>query len=184
MAMKLAKRFLAILFLATVGAVSAQVSPLEEDTGDSYYYVDHYEVVLDKRLSEVWPILADLASWMPGLAEANDTIPATRQGAVFHLYDDFYIEVAKVIRDRMILLVNLPNSQEGEDTQGIAMISVHEIEDGTMVSIFMSRIYFWFEAQDNPLRDRRESREFAESRRASYEDDVLRRLQEAVDNAE
>ena len=182
--MNLGKRLLAILFVATFGTVSAQVSPLEVGAGDSYYYVDHYEVMLDKGLSEVWPILVDLSSWMPGLAEANESTPTTRQGAVFHLYDDFYIEVAKVIRDRMILLVNLPNAQDGEDTQGIAMISVHEIGERTMVSIFMSRIYFWFEAQDNPLRDRRESREFAESRRASYEDDVLRRLQEAVDIAE
>lgn len=102
----------------------------------------------------------------------------------YHLYDDFYIEVAKDIRDKMILLVNLPNSQEGEDTQGIAMISVHEAGEGTIVSIFMSRIYFWFEAHDNALRERRESREFAESRRASYEDDVLRKLQDAVNNEE
>jgi hypothetical protein len=131
---------------------SAQVAPLDGDVGDCYYYVDHYEVVVENRLSEVWPVLVDLGSWMPGLAEANEPMPPVMQGAVFRLYDDFYIEVAKVIPEKMILLVNLPNSQEGEDTQGIAMISAHGVGEKTMVSIFMSRIYFWFEAEDNLLR--------------------------------
>jgi len=153
---------------------SAQVDPLKGAVGRSYYYVDHYEVVIDHQSSEVWPVLVDLASWLPGLAEANDPMPPVTQGSVLHLYDDFYMEVARVIPERMVLLVNLPSSQEGEDTQGIAMISAYGIGEKTLVSIFMSRIYF---------SATRESDDFTESRRATYEENVLRRLQVAVENA-
>lgn len=177
--------FLVLLCVAPpcVPLAFAQIDPLDEHLGDSYYYVDHFEVVLEKRLSEVWPTLVDLSSWMPGLAEANEPLPDMTQGAVFHLYDDFYMEVAKIIPERMILLVNLPGSQQGEDTQGIAMISTHGVGDKTIVSIFMSRIFFWFEAEENPLRERRNSVEFVEARRSSYEDDILQRLREAVENS-
>jgi hypothetical protein len=163
---------------------SAQVAPLGGEAESSYYYIDHYEVVIEDELSAVWPVLVDLGKWMPGLAEANDPMPPVTQGAVLHLYDDFYLEVAKVIPEKMILLVNLPNSQEGEDTQGIAMISAHGFGEETLVSLFMSRIYFWLAVDENPLRATRESADFIESRRAAYEDNVLSRLRLAVETAQ
>lgn len=76
----------------------------------------------------------------------------------------------------MILVVNLPNNQEGEKNQGMVMISVLEENDKTLVSMFTSRIYFWPGPQDNMLRKRRSTAEFAESRKQTFKGNFLTTL--------
>ena len=61
----------AIFALTTLHIANAEVSPLESDVTESYYYTDHYEVVIDKRASDVWPHIVDMGAWMAGLKEVN-----------------------------------------------------------------------------------------------------------------
>jgi hypothetical protein len=119
---------------------SAQISDLESGEGASYYYTDHFEVMIDKPLAEVWPLVLDLGGWMPYTEEFATSGPVS-EGQVIKLYGDFHIEITKIIPGQMLIIVNLPTSQEGEDTQGIAMVNVKAVGDRTQVSLFMSRIY-------------------------------------------
>ena len=75
----------------------AQISPLKSDVGNSYYYIDHYEVVIDKPAADVWPFIIDMGAWMPGLKKANESSPIGVEGEVFRLYGNFHMEVVKVI---------------------------------------------------------------------------------------
>ena len=166
--------------LAIAPLTSAQISPLDGEFSDSYYFVDHYEVVVNRPASEVWPAIVRLGSWMPGLTEANETSPVAVEGEVFRLYDDFFMEVVKVVPESFIVLSNLPNSQDREQTQGVAMLSLRDIEGRTVVSLFMSRIFFWSEPSQNSLRTRRESAEFSEERRKNYRT-ILNTLKEIAE---
>jgi len=159
-----------LVYAAAAPMASAQLSPFDGAPGDAYYYIDHYEVAIDRPLADVWPILVDLGAWMPGLTEANGVSPQAVDGTDFRLYGDFRMKVAEVIPEQLIVLVNLPASQEGEDTQGIVMVSVRETGGQTVVSLFMSRVFFWFDRAPNPLRARRESTGFSEERRSGYID--------------
>ena len=78
----------------------AQISPLESNEGESYYYTDHYEIVIDKPVSDVWPFIIDMGSWMAGLNDANDSSPIGAEGEVIRLYGNFYIEIVKVIPEK------------------------------------------------------------------------------------
>lgn len=159
-------------------AVFAQISSLDSDIGNSYYYIDHYEVSIEKPASDVWPFVVDLGGWMPGLREVNDNGPVAIEGEVFTLYGNFQMEVVKVIPEKMLLLVNLPNIQEGEVTQGTAMVTVSEENGKTLISLFMNRIYLWPNSGKNILRQKRESSEHADSRRRMFEKGFLARLKE------
>lgn len=134
-------------------------------------------------MNQVWPHVLEMGTWMPWAAGSEESSMRS-QGDVINLYDDFYIEVAKIIPESMILLVNLPNTQEGEDTQGIAMVTVKETGERTLVSLFMSRIYYWFGISENALRDRRAAPEFGESRRETYKENFLNTLKELAEQNE
>ncbi|WP_308366237.1 MULTISPECIES: hypothetical protein [unclassified Microbulbifer] len=159
----------------------AQVNDLETNLGDSYYYVDHFETVIDKPVDEVWPHVVEMGKWMPWMTGANPESNKISEGERVHLYDDFYIEVVKIIPQKMILLANLPNVDRGEQSQGVAMISVTEANGKTLVSIFMSRIYNWFDAEENPQRATRESSEFAKKRKAVFKDNFLVKLKQLAE---
>jgi len=146
----------------------AQVSPLDSTLGESYYYVDHYEVLIDRPASAVWPFVVDFGSWMPGILDANETRPIAKEGEIFRLYGEFFMEVSKVIPERLLVMVNLPATQEREDTHGLMMLSVKEADGRTVVSMFMSRIFYWFETEENALRERRESTELSMSRTSPW----------------
>ena len=81
----------------------------------------------------------------------------------------------------MLLIVKLPNTQNGEATQGLAMITAQETEGKTLVSIFMNRIYYWFQTEKNIMRERRESENFAKSRRVTYKENFLAKLKELAE---
>src|SRR5690606_17425802 len=129
-------------------------------------------------LEDVWPHVLQMGSWMPWLGDESSVIS---EGDIINLYDDFYIEVAKVIPESTVLLVHLPNSQEGEDTQGVAMVTAKEVAGKTLVSLFMSRIYYWFNSDENGLLERRSSQEFGASRRATYKEGFLFKLKELAE---
>ena len=162
----------------------AQISPLKSDVGNSYYYIDHYEVVIDQPVGDVWPFIIDMGAWMPGLKKANESSPIGVEGEVFRLYGDFHMEVAKVIPEKMLLLVNLPNIQEGEKTQGTAMITVSEESGKTLVSLIMNRIYLWPKSEKNILREKRESSEQVDSRARIYKQGFLARLKKLSEGTE
>ncbi len=184
--MKHKKILLAFCFL--VAALSqvgfAQISPLNSEVGNSYYYIDHYEATIEKPVSDVWPFIIDMGVWMPGLKEVNESSPAAIEGEVFRLYDNFHMEVVKVIPEKMILLVNLPNIQEGEKTQGTTMITLSEENGKTLVSLIMNRIYLWPKSEKNILRERRESSEFVNSRNHMYKQGLLARLKKLSESTE
>lgn len=173
------------IIVAVLGTATAkgQISPLESEIGASYYYTDHYEVLIEKPVEDVWPHILEMGSWMPWAA-ADEGGSVVSEGDIINLYEDFYIEVAKVLPESMILLVNLPNSQEGEDTQGLAMVTAKEADGKTLVSLFMSRIYYWFSIDENGLRERRSTSEFRASRRATYKENFLLKLKELAESEE
>ena len=179
--MRITSLFFCLFAALLVQNASAQIRPLDSDIDESYYYTDHFEIVIDKPVNDVWPVLIELGSWMAGLEEANPSSPVGVEGEVFRLYGDFHMEVVKVIPEKMLLLVNLPNSQQGEDTQGIAMITTQEVEGKTLVSMFMSRIYFWSEPGQNTLREQRESSDHSAQRTKLYKDNFLSRLKQLVE---
>ena len=113
---------------------------------------------------------------MPGLKEANESSPIAVEGEVFRLYGNFHMEVVKVIPEKMLLLVNLPNIQEGEKTQGTAMITVSEENGKILVSLIMNRIYIWPRYEKNVLRERRKSSERSENRSHMYNQGFLANL--------
>ncbi|MGL6161936.1 hypothetical protein [Microbulbifer sp.] len=154
----------------------AQINELETSLGDSYYYVDHFETVINRPADEVWPHVVEMGKWMPWMAGGNSEIKDVSEGKKVHLYGDFYIEVVKVIPQKMILLANLPSMEKGEQSQGVAMVSITESNGKTIVSIFMSRIYNWFEDKENSQRVTRESAEFASQRKATFKDNFLAKL--------
>jgi hypothetical protein len=164
-------------FILSVSAM-AQISELDAGLGDSYYYVDHFEIIIDKPLSDVWPHVIAMGKWMPWMASKDSPNEIASEGQKVNLYGDFYIEVVKVIPQKMILLTNLPGVERGEQSQGIAMVSVIEINGKTLVSIFMSRIYNWFEPTENPQREIRESTDFAKQRKATFKDNFLEKLKQ------
>lgn len=156
----------------------AQINDLQESLGDSYYYVDHFETIIDKPAEEVWPHVIEMGKWMPWMASKNSGATKISEGERVHLYGDFYIEVVKIIPQKMIVLANLPNVDQGEQSQGIAMVSITESNGKTLVSIFMSRIYNWFDSKENSQRKTRESKEFANKRKETFKDNFLARLKQ------
>ena len=76
----------------------------------------------------------------------------------------------------MILLANLPSVENGEQSQGIAMVSVADVNGNTLVSIFMCRIYLGSEASNNAQRLTRESAEFAKQRKEVFQNNFLKKL--------
>ncbi|MBB3059571.1 SRPBCC family protein [Microbulbifer rhizosphaerae] len=158
----------------------AQINNLETNLGGSYYYVDHFETVIDKPVDEVWPHVVEMSKWMPWMAADSESNKIS-EGDRIHLYGGFYIEVVKIIPKKMIVLANLPNVDRGEQSQGIAMVSVAEANGKTLVSIFMSRIYNWFDSKENPQRATRESSEFSDQRKATFKDNFLVKLKQLAE---
>lgn len=165
-----------ICFYIASMSVVAQVSALNIDRDDSYYYVDHFEIIIDKPVSDVWPHVLAMGTWMPWMATEYSPEGTVQEGKKINLYGDSYIEVVKIIPQKMILLANLPSVENGEQSQGIAMVSVADVNGNTLVSIFMSRIYLGSEASNNAQRLTRESAEFAKQRKEVFQNNFLKKL--------
>lgn len=160
----------------------AQVSVLDADHGDAYYYTDHFEIIIDKPASDVWPHVVAMGTWMPWMATEDSPEGTIQEGKKVNLYGDSYIEVVKIIPQKMVLLTNLPSIENGEQSQGIAMVSVAEADGKTLVSIFMSRIYSQMEASNNTQRITRESAEFAKQRKEVFKNNFLKKLKHLAES--
>ncbi|KAA9129655.1 hypothetical protein F3N42_14925 [Marinihelvus fidelis] len=165
-----------LLVLAWPPPSAAQVSALETDGASAYYYTDHFEVLIDRPVDETWLHVVELGTWMPWMASEDSPTGTAVEGRRVTLYGDNVMEVVKVIPDRMILLANLPVEENGEHSQGTAMVSVMATGDGTLVSIFMNRVYIQVDDVESPQRAKRESTAFAEQRRKTFRDGFLSTL--------
>lgn len=155
----------------------AQVQPLDIEEGASYYHSDHFEVAIDAPLGDVWPHIENMGSWMPWMKKPEGETQQISEGDIINLYGNFNVEVAKIVPENMVLIVNLPSEDRAEKSQGIAMVSVSAIdEQRTVVSIYMSRIYYWFSALENAQRVTRSSEEFAKSRKDMFQNLFLTNL--------
>ncbi len=172
---------LASLFVAQLA--SAQTGVVASDLADSYYFVDRYEILIDKPAADVWPNLLDLRSWMYEFAMIHESGPRKAEGEVLRLYEgeNFFLEIAKIIPGQLILILHHPSTTRGEESVGIGMLTLTEIEGKTLVSVFASRQYSWFQEPPNPLRETRESAEFQENARITMEDRFLARLRDLAD---
>lgn len=172
------------LWMLLSSASHASVTSLEV-TGDSYYYTDHFEVTIDRPLNDAWPYVQAMGLWIPWVAGSDNNTGPVAEGDLINVYSSFYVEVVKVIPEKMIVMVNLPNSQPSEGTQGIVMVTVKSVaENKTLVSIFMSRVYFWFSDSKNELRSKREMEGFTNYRRKKFKDNLLKNLKLLAESKE
>lgn len=177
--------YILILALANVFAANSSMadsSMLESEFADSYHYVDHYEVMIDASPQEVWPHILDLRSWMHEFNMLHESGPPGSEGEILRLYEgqDFFLQVVKIIPERMILSVNLPSSIGGEDSVGVSMMTLAEVDGGTLVTNFMSRRYDGAGDAFTGLQERRNSDEYKEFNERMWTDFLLR-LKELVE---
>lgn len=149
-----------------------------EPDGASYHFVAHYSVEIDRPAADVWKHLIDVGSWMYEFDLTLESGTPGQEGEVRRLYagQDFFIEITKVIPDKLLVFVNLPSTFDGEHSTGVAIVTLEEFDDVTRVNLTMSRRYTWDKPQPNPYRSNRESAEFQERARAMWEDRFLDRL--------
>lgn len=160
-----------LLAISLSSPLRAGVEPFSTEIGNSYYYSDHHEIVIERHAEDIWPHLRDLASWMYDFAMEHHSGPVSQDGEVLRLYEgqDYFFEVTKTIQNELLIGTNLPmTTPEGESSSGIAYITLTEVEGKTVVSVYMNRKYSWLGDGDNPSRTLRESSEFSESRNATF----------------
>lgn len=155
---------------------------MDSELADSYHFVDRYQVVIDRPADEVWPQLLDFGSWMFDFDMEHVSGPYRGEGEVFRIYggQDFFLEVVKLIPGRLIVVVNQPSSMQGEQSVGIAMLTLAETGGATLVSNFVSRQYDWTQDGPNPLRATRASDSFQATTRNQWQQHLLR-LRELVE---
>ena len=150
---------------------SAETSSFRTNLSNSYYYTDHHEIVIDQSAEEVWKHVINVGSWMYDFDMVHESGPTNAEGEVLRLYagQDYFFEVTKMVTGRLLVGINLPvTNPEGEISEGLAMITLTEINGKTEVSVFMNRKYSWPHELPNPVRETRDSEEFATSRRDTF----------------
>ncbi len=151
--------------------VFSGVEPFSTELGNSYYYSDHHEIVIDRKAETIWPHLRDLDSWMYDFSMEHFSGPLNQDGEVLRLYEgqDYFFEVTKTVPNELLVGTNLPMiTPEGESTSGVAFITLSETEGKTVVSVFMNRKYTWLGNTENPSRKLRASIEFSEGRDSTF----------------
>jgi hypothetical protein len=164
-------------------AVSAVDSIVEEVDGKSYNYISFYEVTIDQRIGLVWPQLKNLSSWMFEFELSNVAGDIGQEGEVLRLYpkQDFFIQVAKIIPEKLFAIVNLPVKFKDELSTGNAIIHLTEVDEKTVVSITMNRRYTWLGQGENPMRAIRKSESFAMNSKVMWEEKFLGRLKQLTE---
>jgi hypothetical protein len=115
----------------------------------------------------------------------HESGPVGAEGEVLRLYEgqDFFVEIAKIVPGRMIVLVNLPSTFQGEEMVGVGMLTLTEIDGTSLVSAFMSRQVSGPAGAVDPLRARRESAEYRELNRQMWQERFFGRLRELAEAA-
>ncbi len=176
-----------VILLTPMNAVraSGDAGTSPRPSTDSYHVVFHHQIKIQKPAAIVWPHLIRQNSWIDfDLIHVSG--PRLQEGEVFRLYEgqEFYVQTIKLIPNELYVGVNLPSTFEGEDSTGIAVFSLTESDGKTVVTVTMSRQYFWVGDGPNPMRKIRESEQFRESTRALWEEKFLPRLRELAESDE
>jgi hypothetical protein len=179
---KAARSVLVALGVAASGGASAQHTIVDSSAANAYFFVDHYEIVIDAPPESVWPHALDLPAWMGLIHESG---PRGEVGEVYRLYDgeEFFFETTRLIPQRLLLGVLHPFEIQGEQSLGMGMIVLTDLGGRTLVSNFMSRHFAWLQDGPNPLRERRESADYLELTN-SMQTENLERLKALVEQAQ
>lgn len=158
----------------------AQHNIIDSNVAEAYFFVDHYEIVIEKPPEQVWPHVLDLESWMGFIHESG---PRNEVGEVFRMYEgeDFFFETTKLIPNRLLIGILHPFEIQGEESLGMGMMVLTDLDGKTLVSNFMSRHFAWHQDGPNPVRNTRESAEYLQVTQG-VQNAGLMRLKEAVEN--
>lgn len=172
-------RAAAIVSIGVASGAFAQHTIIDSELAEAYFFVDHYETVIEKTPEEVWSQLVNLPSWTGMTHEAG---PERAVGEVLRLYEgeDFFLEVSQQIPSRLLMGTLQPFVIEGEESLGLLMLVLTDLGSETLVSMFWSRHFAWFQDGPNPLRERRESREYLDLNKNS-QNAILARLKQIAE---
>lgn len=160
--MKRAKLQLLLAGALIGGIASAETVIIDSELAPSYHFVDTYEIWIDESPDKVWPHLLNVASWMYDFSMIHESGAENEEGATYRLYEgqEYYIQLAKLIPEKLVVAVNLPSSVGGEQLAGIGMFVLTEIDGKTLLSNFMTRHFVELDDSGNVLRETRVSPEF------------------------
>lgn len=167
--------------LASTSASPAEF--LDGELSDSYVFADRNEILIDAPAMDIWPHLVDLGSWMYEFDLTHEWGPIGGVGEIRRLYagEEYFVEIVKLIPNELLVLLNLPSVAGDEAMVGVAMITLTQTGDGTLVSLSTSREYRWLGDGPDTRRATRESGEFQESTRATW-DRFLGRLRDLAES--
>ena len=174
---RISTRLMTFFVFFVFPTVQAEVEPDGLDD-NSYYFVSTHEVEVNSRASVIWPHLINLGSWMYEFELSHVSGPVGQAGEVLRLYPGqaFYIQILKAEVGTLLIMANLPSTFRGELSTGIGVMRLIETEEGTRVSLTMTRRYTSLEVGENSQKSSRESEAFQERTRAMWEDRFLNRL--------
>jgi len=164
-------------------ALAASTIVAEPD--GAYHFVSSYRVVIDAPVTRVWRQLMDLKSWMYEFELEPLAGEPGRPGEVLRLYagQDFAIQLLQVVPDETLVIANLPSDFRGEHSTGTGVITLHPVEQSTIVELVMSRRYAATGDGANETRARRESDDFRQVTDAMWRDRFLGRLKCLAESA-
>ncbi|WND03909.1 hypothetical protein QGN29_05925 [Temperatibacter marinus] len=175
----------AILLFMTIISFSAYADDtiVEEADGLSYVYTSYYEITIDRNSAAIWPIVKNLPAWMYEFELSYVSGEKGAEGEVLRLYpgQEFFIQVTKLIPEKLLAIVNSPSKFRGESSTGSAVIHLNERGNKTVVSLTMSRRYTWHGEGENPMKAMRKSAAFAENAKAMWQEKFLGRLKELAE---
>ncbi len=137
----------------------------QESAANTYNYVSSYDIAINRPPSVVWENLENLKSWMYAFELSHHSGNKGEVGEVLRLYPNqtFYIQVTGKIENKLLTIVNLPSSFNGEKSTGVGVISLVPNGSETLVQLTMSRRYEWVGEGANTMKEKRESKEFQSS---------------------
>lgn len=170
----------AAVMLVSVATASETITSEPDDS--SYHFVSHYSIEIEAPANAVWKQLVDVGSWMYEFELSLESGTPGHEGEVRRLYpgQDFFIEITKIIPNKLLVFANLPSVLNGEYSTGVSVITLTETGGTTTVNLTMSRRYSWDSTAPNPQRSLRESPEFQERTGAMWQG-FLGRLRSLVE---
>lgn len=130
-----------------------------------YNYVSNYEIMINSTSDVVWRNLINLRSWMYAFELSHYSGRKGKVGEILRLYpnQEFFVQVTGMVESKLLTIVNLPSTFNGENSTGVGVISISSNGSTTAVSLTMSRRYEWVGEGENLMRKKRESSEFQNS---------------------
>ena len=131
--------------LIVLSSALAEPVILDSELASSYHFFDTYEVLIDAPPEDVWPDLLNARSWQYKFDLSHVSGPVNAEGEVLRIYEgeDFFMEISRIIPEKMIVSTLLPATMQDEDALGIGMLTLSEVDGKTLVSNFMARKYDW-----------------------------------------